>query len=119
MRERGSLHRGEAQALKQILDGDHRALRNEVFDLIRGEGFTVPFGTPTAAYRERVLELLKVIADRGLGSVAYPTRYGGRGDVAGSLVVFETLAYGDLSLLVKFGVQFGLFGGSVLNLGTE
>ena len=32
---------------------------------------------------------------------------------------FETLAFGDLSLLVKCGVQFGLFGGAVLHLGTE
>ena len=29
------------------------------------------------------------------------------------------MAFGDLSVLVKFGVQFGLFGGSVLQLGTE
>jgi acyl-CoA oxidase len=32
---------------------------------------------------------------------------------------FETLGIGDLSLLVKCGVQFGLFGGAVLHLGTE
>ena len=32
---------------------------------------------------------------------------------------FETLAFGDLSLLVKVGVQFGLFGGAILHLGTE
>jgi hypothetical protein len=38
--------------------------------------------------------------------------------VEGSILVFETLAYGDLSLLVKYGVQFGLFGGSILQLGT-
>jgi hypothetical protein len=31
----------------------------------------------------------------------------------------ETLAMVDLSLMVKSGVQYSLFGGSVLNLGTE
>jgi len=31
----------------------------------------------------------------------------------------ETLSYFDLSLVVKYGVQFGLFGGSILALGTE
>ena len=36
-----------------------------------------------------------------------------------SVAAFETLAFGDLSLLVKCGVQFGLFGGAVLHLGTE
>jgi len=35
------------------------------------------------------------------------------------LAAFETLAFHDLSLLIKFGVQFGLFGGSIHNLGTE
>lgn len=107
-----------ARALHHVLDGDRSELRREVLDLIQGDAFAVPFGTPTAAYRERVLELLRVVADRGLGSVAFPREHGGRADVEGSLVVFETLAYGDLSLLVKFGVQFGLFGGSILNLGT-
>ncbi len=29
------------------------------------------------------------------------------------------LAFGDLSLLVKAGVQWGLFGGAILHLGTE
>ena len=42
-----------------------------------------------------------------------PKEYGGGGRVGDHITVFETLAYGDLSLLIKFGVQFGLFGGSV------
>ena len=56
---------------------------------------------------------------RGLGGIAYPVEVGGGGDVLGSLVVFETLGFGDLSVLIKYGVQFGLFGGSVAQLGTE
>ena len=48
----------------------------------------------------------------------YPVEYGGEGDVGRSIAAFETLAFGDLSLLVKCGVQFGLFGGAVLHLGT-
>jgi acyl-CoA oxidase len=35
------------------------------------------------------------------------------------VAAFETLAFGDLSLLVKFGVQFGLWGGAVQQLGTR
>jgi acyl-CoA oxidase len=35
------------------------------------------------------------------------------------VAAFETLGFGDLSLLVKFGVQFGLWGGAVQQLGTE
>src|SRR6185295_13956632 len=44
---------------------------------------------------------------------------GGGGDLGRFIAAFETLAFHDLSLLVKFGVQFGLFGGSILQLGTE
>ena len=51
--------------------------------------------------------------------MGYPEVYGGRNDLGATIAAFETLAYGDLSVLVKFGVQFGLWGGSVLQLGTE
>ena len=34
------------------------------------------------------------------------------------IVAFETLAYHDLSLVIIYGVQFGLFGGSIQQLGT-
>jgi len=39
--------------------------------------------------------------------------------MGGYLAAFETIAYFDLSLVIKFGVQFGLFGGSIAQLGTE
>ena len=35
------------------------------------------------------------------------------------IATFQTLGHGDLSLMVKMGVQFGLFGGAVHRLGTE
>jgi acyl-CoA oxidase len=73
----------------------------------------------TKAYRARVRAWCRTLAEEGLGSLAYPKDFGGAGDVTQAAAVFETLAYHDLSLLVKFGVQFGLFGGSVLQLGTR
>ena len=52
--------------------------------------------------------------------MGYPgrVRRPGRASAA-SVAGFETLAFGDLSLLVKCGVQFGLFGGAILHLGTR
>ena len=35
------------------------------------------------------------------------------------MAAFETLGFHDISLVIKFGVQFGLWGGSVLRLGTD
>ena len=52
-------------------------------------------------------------------TLGYPEEYGGHGDIGGYISGFETMAFGDLSLLVKLGVQFGLFGGAVQHLGTE
>ena len=39
--------------------------------------------------------------------------------VGAAIASFETLALADLSLLVKCGVQFGLFGGAMHHLGTR
>ncbi len=66
---------------------------------------------PTPEYREQVLEWAKQLADEGLTAPGFPEEYGGHGDPGANVAAFETLAYGDLSLLVKFGVQFGLWGG--------
>lgn len=70
-------------------------------------------------YRINTLENLKKLAAFGLGTYAFPPQYGGKNKLDHHIAIFEHLAYGDLSLTVKFGVQFGLFGGSILRLGNE
>jgi acyl-CoA oxidase len=74
---------------------------------------------PREAYRERVRELLVEMSATGMTGLGFPKEYGGGGDVGASIAAFETLAMGDLSVLVKSGVQFGLFGGAILHLGTK
>lgn len=110
---------GGAQELNDFLDRRHTELRREVLDLLTEGALTMPVGLDCAEHRERVFDAVKVLAERGLGSQAYPEAYGGRNDPAGSIAIFESLAFGDLSVLVKYGVQFGLFGGSIHQLGTE
>ena len=44
---------------------------------------------------------------------------GGQRNPGGSLSSFEELILGDASLQIKFGVQWGLFGSAILNLGTD
>lgn len=70
-------------------------------------------------YRNRVLHWCKLLAKQGVGGMPYPEEFGGEGNMAKYVRVFETLGYHDLSMVIKFGVQFGLWGGSVANLGTE
>ena len=59
------------------------------------------------------------LAETGGPSLLFPEEFGGLGMVGSAIASFETLAYSDLSLLVKCGVQFGLFGGAVHHLGTR
>src|SRR5829696_859322 len=69
--------------------------------------------------RAQVIAWARELAGRGETVAGYPREYGGQDDLGGYISGFETLGFGDLSLLVKVGVQFGLFGGAVLHLGTE
>ena len=61
----------------------------------------------------------RMMAKTGATGLGFPTEYGGGGDIGASVAGFETLAFGDLSILVKVGVQFGLFGGAILQLGSK
>ena len=72
-----------------------------------------------SAYRAHITELTRALAETGGPQLGFPKEYGGQGDVGGSVTAFETLAHADLSLLVKSGVQWGLFGGALLHLGTR
>jgi acyl-CoA oxidase len=74
---------------------------------------------PRDSYQELVAEALESLIAGGNAGLGFPTDYGGGGDIGGSIVAFQNLAYSDLSLLVKAGVQFGLFGGAILHLGTD
>ncbi|MEM1258232.1 MAG: acyl-CoA dehydrogenase [Bacteroidota bacterium] len=70
-------------------------------------------------FREVVLNQLKYLAKEGWCSYAYPKEYGGQDDLEGYASIFEHLIYVDGSLGIKSGVQFGLFGGSIQNLGND
>ena len=70
-------------------------------------------------FRERVLDVVRTMAATGQTGFGFPKEYGGGGDVGAAVAAFETLALGDLSVVVKAGVQFGLFGGAILHLGTR
>ncbi|MFY0407058.1 acyl-CoA dehydrogenase [Solicola sp. PLA-1-18] len=73
--------------------------------------------SPTA--RAKVLEQMKLLVETGTPAMGFAVDHGGSGDVGASVTAFEMLAYADLSLMVKAGVQWGLFGGAIENLGTE
>ena len=105
--------------IRELLMRPHAAVRREVLALLEDDAFAFPVDLPRAEYRERVLSAARRLAAHGLGGLGFPRAAGGAQDPGAALAAFETLAFGDSSVLIKFGVQFGLFGGSILSLGTE
>lgn len=105
--------------LARLLDGDQAAIIKKVKTIISDPDFQYLDTDNLTAYREKVLDWCKVLAQQGFGAQAYPKEYGGSGDMAGYFAIMEALSYHDLSLVIKFGVQFGLWGMSTYFLGTE
>jgi acyl-CoA oxidase len=105
--------------LHDWLDSDSRDTRARVMQVLTTDAFRFVDPRDTSAYRETVLAWCRNLANEGFGALAFPEEFGGRNDVAASIAAFETIAYHDLSLLVKYGVHFGLFGGSIFLLGTR
>ena len=111
----------DVPALRAFLDGHYADVRDLVrtnlaqYASILEEAETLSHHD----YRERVKDLVVEMAATGQTGMGFPKEYGGGGDIGASLAAFETLAYGDLSVLVKVGVHFGLFGGAILQLGTK
>lgn len=106
-------------AMTELLDGDARPVRERIRALLRDPAFVWNHDLTKEGHRELVLAWLQRLADEGLGRLAFPREAGGDGDPRAAVDAFEALAIFDLSLVVKFGVQFGLFGGSIQFLGTE
>jgi acyl-CoA oxidase len=111
----------DVPALRALLDGRYADVRNLVrTNLVTHAGILDDqIELPRDEFRERVKDIVVKMAATGQTGFGFPEEYGGGGDIGASVAAFETLGYGDLSVLVKVGVQFGLFGGAILQLGTE
>src|SRR5437588_5167914 len=110
----------EVGRLRACLDGQWAAIREEVRAQIRASDLLRPLdGLSVEDYRARVTEQARMVSGTKSARLFFPRESGGEGDMGGALAAFETVALVDLSLLVKIGVQFGLFGGVIRRLGTE
>lgn len=109
----------DPDALTAVLDGRWAELRRGVRAQMAGAEFRDPVDLGIEAHRAQVLDQLRALAATDRPGLGFDPAYGGGGDVGGSVTSFEMLGYGDLSLMVKAGVQWGLFGGAVQLLGTQ
>jgi acyl-CoA oxidase len=111
----------DVPGLTRLLDGRYAEVRQLVRDNLAEHASILADAEEMSVrdFRERVLEVVRMMAETGQTGFGFPEAYGGGGDIGASIAAFETLAFGDLSVVVKVGVQFGLFGGAILHLGTE
>jgi acyl-CoA oxidase len=110
----------DVDGLRAFLDAPNAGVRDRVRERLPEQADILDEHTdlPRDELRERVLDVALELG-AGVAALGFPEEYGGGADVGASVAAFETLAYGDLSVLVKTGVQYGLFGGAILQLGTR
>ncbi|MCY9784856.1 acyl-CoA dehydrogenase family protein [Nocardiopsis sp. EMB25] len=104
--------------LRGLLDGRWASVRERARDLLQGDEFAPVHGLSVEDHRARVLTQLKTLAKTEIPAYGFPESVGGADDIGASVVAFEMLV-ADMSLMVKVGVQWGLFGGAIRALGTE
>ncbi|RDI67716.1 acyl-CoA dehydrogenase family protein [Nocardia pseudobrasiliensis] len=108
-----------ADHLRAALDGPWREVREQARrQLCDDRLFADPYLDYKGA-RARVLDQMRLVTEFGLAEKGFRLEHGGTGEPGAAVTGLEMLAYADLSLWVKSGVQWGLFGGAVENLGTE
>ncbi|OYD68773.1 acyl-CoA dehydrogenase family protein [Rhodococcus sp. OK302] len=108
-----------ADHLRITLDGRWREVRERVRGELDDPRFAPHYTPNLAIARTKTLEQMRILADLGYAANGFAVEHGGTGDAGGAVTSIEMLAMSDLSLMVKAGVQWGLFGGAIENLGTE
>ncbi|MGY1821983.1 acyl-CoA dehydrogenase family protein [Geodermatophilus sp. SYSU D00079] len=109
----------DPRALTEVLDGRWAHVRRDAREHLHDPDLLPVYGETVAEARARVTRAARVLAGSGRVARGFPEEYGGEDDAGGSVVSVEMLAFTDLSVMVKAGVQWGLFGGAVQLLGTQ
>jgi len=109
----------DPQKLQEVMDGRWAHVRRDARANLRDPDFAPVYGETVQEARERVTRIAKKLADSGRVGLGFPKAFGGEDDAGGSVTSIEMLAYGDLSVMVKAGVQWGLFGGALQLLGSK
>ena len=108
-----------SEHLQRALDGRWRDTKKMIREKLSMEIFRPHFTPTKTVARARVNEQLRIIAAAGAAEDGFQKELGGTGDAGAAVTKIEMLAMSDLSLMVKAGVLWGLFGGAIENLGTE
>ena len=106
-------------ALRDHLDGPFGEVRDHCRALDPATFGPPATPLPMDEHRSRVTTQLAALASQPYAAHGFPERQGGTARYGEAVAAFEMLGHTDLSLFVKAGVQWGLFGGAVSLLGTS
>ncbi|MFF1632828.1 acyl-CoA dehydrogenase [Leifsonia sp. NPDC058248] len=111
--------RVDVEALGRQLLGEWAEIRLASRELSSRPEMQKVEGLTLADQRARTTGQLKLLVENGQVHRAFPKIVGGQEDNGGNIAGFEELVAADPSLQIKSGVQWGLFGAAVLQLGTD
>lgn len=100
--------------MMEVVDRDNHDMRKKMRTFLGNSSMTPRYNIPLHEERDLALSRLKAICDAGFISVL-----DFRGDPRRIFTAHELTAIVDASTATKMTVQFNLFGGTVLKLGTE
>ncbi|WP_439129304.1 acyl-CoA dehydrogenase family protein [Polaribacter sp.] len=106
-------------AIDLILKGENATIIDEFREFLKHPLFKWDIKREKEAFRAHVLKQVQFLGTKGYGAMAFPELYGGIDNMPAYAAIFENMMYADGSMAIKFGVQFGLFGGSIQKLGTK
>lgn len=109
----------DVAGVTDLLLGTWAETRREAREMIKDPAFWRVEGMPMPEHRERVLTQLHLLVENGASGRAFPAQYGGLDDNGANLAGFQELVLADPSLQIKSGVQWGLFGSAIYQLGTK
>ncbi|KAL5556350.1 hypothetical protein UlMin_038586 [Ulmus minor] len=106
----------DSASLSDYMRGKHREIQERVFQFFSSRPeLQTPIEISKDDHRELCMrQLVALVKEAGIRPLRYvvedPAKYFAITEAAGSI---------DMSLGIKFGVQYSLWGGSVVNLGTQ
>ncbi len=104
--------------VNELLLGTWADTRREAREMIKDPAFWRDDSLGKDEHRERVLSQLHLLVQNRAVHRAFPKSLGGEENNGANIAGFEELVVADPSLQIKSGVQWGLFGSAVLQLGT-
>jgi acyl-CoA oxidase len=117
--QRGSTASVNVNILNELLMGTWAEVRREAREFVKDPALHRQDGLTLTEQRDRVLAQLHLLVDHGAVHRSFPISVGGLEDNGGNITAFEELVTADPSLQIKGGVQWGLFGSAIVQLGTQ